>query len=746
MTVKFDLPTLVRRAQTGDAEAFGRLVLRFQDMAVGYAYSRLGDVHLAEDAAQDAFLTAFRSLHQLREEAAFAGWLRAAVHSSCERIRRKRRTELSLEKVVPVADDDPAAEFEQRQDHEAVRCAIDSLPEEQRIAITLSYMGNCSHRQIADFLDMSLTTVNNCLRAARSRLAARLRNPTRRFLRDQAPSRTHAFTREVSQMIQPVEFQQIQAWELPGGYSASNTEVWQMLSACREGEMRVVRDLVERCPGLVHCEYNYTLPIHFAVREGHTPIVRYLLQHGADPTYRTYSFKDSLLQMARERDYAEIADLIEAALASRFPLSDAAAALLQAAGEGDVEKVQALLQQDAELVRASNETGDTALHRAAAGGYADIVELLLDRGADPEVADGDGFKPIHSAIFFNRQGHIRQHQTPPTDTLRAGRIAGLLLERGASYNIFLAAVFGDMPAVKKWLAEDSALANFADTHHRRPLSAAARRHDIDMMRLLLEHGADPSLPERDCPRGHALWIAALYGNVEMARLLLEHGADPESSAESGGKALDHARDNAELYQLLIEHGAEPKESPRDRLHNAISDKDLETTEALLKEYPDLVGDPTMFWGEGILVTAARDQHWQMVDLLLRYGAKVPEVSKWGRSYYFRHLDMAEHLLQKGMNPNHMNWHRTTLLHDMAHGGLLEKARLLLDHGADIDAVDEEYRSTPLGLAARAGHKELVELLLERGADPTATGAEWATPLAWAQKGGHEAVVKLLGSV
>jgi len=104
---------------------------------------------------------------------------------------------------------------------------------------------------------------------------------------------------------------------------------------------------------------------------------------------------------------------------------------------------------------------------------------------------------------------------------------------------------------------------------------------------------------------------------------------------------------------------------------------------------------------------------------------------------------AKFLLEHGMDPNHMNWHRLTLLHHMAAEGELGKARLLLDHGAAIDAIDEEYRSTPLGLAARRGQLVLVEFLLARGADVHRAGTPWATPLAWALKKGHDAVAARL---
>ena len=724
-------------------------MIRFQDMAVGYSYSRLGDEHLAEDAAQDAFLAAFKSILQLRDDFAFPGWLRATVHRSCERIQRKRRSHLPIDASHPIAPNNPRTDLEIRQLHSNVRSAIEELPKEERIAITLAYMSNCSHRQIAEFLDISNTTVNNRLRSARQRLAARLRNPTRDFLRARAPSTNRRFQKAVRDMIQPIEFKQTQPQELPGGYSSTTTEIWQMLSACREGDLETVRHLVERCPGLIHCEFNYTPPIHFAVREGHEHLVRYLLEHGANTTYKSY-FGDTLLQIAREREFDQIAAIIEESLSNQFPISDDVPDLLKAAGEGELNRVQQLLDSDSQLARASNELGETALHRACEGGHAEVARLLLDRGADSDAAKGDGFKPIHSALFHNRQGWVRgqwpavrKRGQKPEDGLRAGRLVGLLLERGANYNIYLAAVFGDTTAVKDWLKEDPSLANFEDTHLRRPLSAAAWREDIEMVRLLLEHGADPNLPESDCPRGHALWIAAFRHNIELARLLLEHGADPEGTAESGGRALGHTRNHSELYQLLLDHGAKPHDSPRDQLHEAIFDNDLEKAEGLLREHSSLVHDPAMYWGEGILVWPAKNAHWKMMDLLFRFGARVPDVSKWGCSYYLNKFEVAKHLLEKGMNPNHMNWHRTTLLHDFAHKGDMEKARLLVEHGADINAIDEEYRSTPLGLAARAGQKEIIEFLLEKGADPTAADAPWATPLAWARKRGHEGVVAML---
>ncbi len=731
MTTATTLSDTLSNARAGDHSAFTELVHRFQDMAVGYAFSLLGDHHLAEDAAQDAFIACHQRLEQLREPAAFAGWFRTIVRNSCEQSRRHVRSHDLLDEGSAASEPSQQQRLESEQLRRDVVMEISDLPDDERDAISLFYTGSCSHLQIAEFLGVDKTTVNNRLRAARGRLKQRLACPVRRTMRNRAPSRSTNFLRGVQRMLQPEEMKVERFLELAPGVETTTTDVWAMLTASRDGDLAMMKKLVERQPALIRCEYNYTPPMHFAVREGHTHVVSWLIEKGVDLSYRSYSFKDSLLQMAREREHHELIPLLEEAqslLSATTGIDD----LLAAASEGDVSQVGSLLAATPALIRATNDTGETALHAACYGKHLAAVKLLLDKGADINAVRGDGLAPVHSAL--------ERHHHEISGSLA---LAGYLVGRGATYNIFLAATFTDRAAVSAFLVEDPQLANFQDSHGGRPLSAAAFREDLDMMRMLLEHGADPSLEDRGAPRGVSLWHAARCGNLEMAQLLLEYGADPNGTAESGGMVIDHARKHPAIYELVVAHGAREKVTPQELVHNAISDNDVVAVDRLLTEHPHVALDPEMFWGEGIMVIAARDGRMEMLECLMKHGAKVPDVSKWGASYYFKQLEIGRFLLQHGMSPNHQNWHRMTLLHDMARSGLPDKARLLLDAGAQIDAVDDEYRSTPLGLAARAGQEEMVDWLIEKGADVNKAGAPWATPLSWARKRGHEAIVQKL---
>ena len=196
----------VRLAQAGDLAAFRDLVVRFQDMAVGYAFSLLGDYHLAEDAAQEAFLAVHQEVRSLRRPEAFVGWLRTVVFKHCDRVRRRQRvTEpLGAEDERLVADDLAPAEAVARSEvGRLVGRAIGALPPGQREVVSLYYIGERRGPEVATFLDLPLTTVKKRLHDAKPHLKRSMERMAKQFLEDHRPSRDADFADRVLNLAAP---------------------------------------------------------------------------------------------------------------------------------------------------------------------------------------------------------------------------------------------------------------------------------------------------------------------------------------------------------------------------------------------------------------------------------------------------------------------------------------------------------------------------------------------------------------
>jgi ankyrin repeat protein len=537
-------------------------------------------------------------------------------------------------------------------------------------------------------------------------------------------------------MIQPDELKRTTrlTWS-PG----MGTDVWEMFCACIAGDLEAVQRLVAKDPSLVRCHYVYRRPIYFAVRENQLDIVRFLIDQGEDPS--NSGAPDTLLQITDDRGYVEMRQLLESALAGAPGILPKGEAIAAAIRERHRAKVLRLIDESPELVHSVDGATSRPIHWAVMTRQIDIIDDLLARGADINAKRRDGARPIH---VTNGDYNYRGWRDVPADVVTTPReVYDHLVARGAEIDMGMAAATGNIERVRELLARDPSLADRVSEYGSyyvgcgAPIKNAAATGHIEIVKLLLAYGADPNLPEVGmAPHGHALYSAVSNGHFEIARLLLENGAYPNPEVESSADALTIAmgRGDQRMIDLLCVYGAARSVS---LLAHA---GDIHTAAAVFAANPALADDPAAF------ANAASNGGELFVRLMLRYQPDLARRISVDRYWNIgaKTRELTEYLFAHGMNPSQPDWMRITPLHHFAMRGDIENAALYLDHGADIDARDEDLCSTPLGWAAKSGQTAMVEFLLKRGAKRTLPDdPPWATPLAWATRRGHREVVEIL---
>lgn len=166
--------SLILRSQKGDTSAYGMLITRYQDGLVRVIYHMCGDMHLAEEAAQDAFLRAWQHLHSYRPEFAFRAWVyRIGMNAALDRLRRDRRlTAIDDDAQQPwmVINETPETIVVSRQRAESVRKAVLKLPEGSRAVLVLREYSQFTYAEIASALNIPIGTVMSRLNSARTQL------------------------------------------------------------------------------------------------------------------------------------------------------------------------------------------------------------------------------------------------------------------------------------------------------------------------------------------------------------------------------------------------------------------------------------------------------------------------------------------------------------------------------------------------------------------------------------------------
>jgi RNA polymerase sigma factor (sigma-70 family) len=163
-------------AAAGDRDAFGALVQRYQAAVRRLTRAVTGDVHDADDAAQDAFLSALDRIETYDTSRPFGPWLmRIATNAAIDLVRRRavRRTD-ALDERAPSRGSSPAADAEWAEVGAKLHVALAGLPERQRVAVTLFDIEGYSHAEIAATLEIPEGTVRSDVFHARRALRVAL--------------------------------------------------------------------------------------------------------------------------------------------------------------------------------------------------------------------------------------------------------------------------------------------------------------------------------------------------------------------------------------------------------------------------------------------------------------------------------------------------------------------------------------------------------------------------------------------
>ena len=166
---------LVSQTLAGDRDAFGMLVHKYQEIVYSYAFQKVRNEADAQDITQEVFFRAYRRLYKLRHPHLFRSWLYTIMSNECKRwlarVTKKRRREIVIEEAADeVLQVEPAHTAPVEGWQVDLEQAISALPDENRIAVSMFYMGDCSLKEISEFLGVSVNTVKGKLHRARQQL------------------------------------------------------------------------------------------------------------------------------------------------------------------------------------------------------------------------------------------------------------------------------------------------------------------------------------------------------------------------------------------------------------------------------------------------------------------------------------------------------------------------------------------------------------------------------------------------
>jgi uncharacterized protein len=319
-----------------------------------------------------------------------------------------------------------------------------------------------------------------------------------------------------------------------------------LMTAARAGNADAVKILLEHGAD-VNARENYKgqTALMWAAAERHPAVVKLLLEHGADWKVRSFDRETKIPKLSAASSVSPIA-------------RGGFTAFLFAAREGDVESAKAMLDGGVDIDQ-TDVDGTNALVVSIMNKKYTFAKFLLDRGANPNLADIKGRAALYAAVDIRNEDYSALPSRKDDDPLPSIEIVKALLARGANPNLQLTK---NLPGRSGMDSGDTTL-----DEGTTPLMRAARAGDAAVMRALLEKGADPKLTTKEGDT--ALMFAAGVGYrdkntrgseadaLEGLKVAVDTGLDINQANVRGETALHGAalRGADSIVQYLVDHGA-----------------------------------------------------------------------------------------------------------------------------------------------------------------------------------------------
>ena len=372
----------------------------------------------------------------------------------------------------------------------------------------------------------------------------------------------------------------------------------------------------------------------------------------------------------------------------------------KAASDGDIEAIEAYIAAETDL-NEKYDTGYAPLHYAVMKTRTEVVALLLEAWADPDVVNNQSKTPLDLAISDSKY-----------------EIIDLLLEAGAAVeapadSIHVLAWSNEVLGVKLHIYAGTDI-DQADEFGNIPLLLAIEQGHIGVAELLIQHEANFEVADE---HGFTpLIMSAELNHPELLQILLDAGADIEAEDKAERTALDWAiiMQSAEAEEILRENDA-PSSAEKSFIA-AIQTNNIDAVKALLENGAD-VNEPA-YTTKTPLHYASHSRNKDILNLMLSEGADLEAKTEQGftpLSYAvgLNHPDNCRALLEAGAEVDSVdNWKRTNL--NVAAGqGLADVAAILLEFNANPNVLDQ-WNWSPLDVAEAYGFFDVAEIIIEAG--------------------------------